>query len=131
VSTPPREIVACFLEEADARRAADALDALFKVHQPASDESADEGRWLLTVTLPETPSLATFHVDTRLLWKVEDLVEQHGGEVWDPEVLAEVRSRLETPLSEWVTVTRAEMLERIEGENLAQAGPRRVADDEH
>lgn len=83
MSGPRREMSAYFLHEADTRRTADVLDVLFE-HSVILRSDPSCGRpWLLTIVLPDNPSLSTFYVDDRLLAMVEELVESNGGALWD------------------------------------------------
>jgi hypothetical protein len=133
--TGPRpEISAYFVNEVDARRTADALDAMFEQYTTLNGDAVNGRRWLLTIVLPDNPSLSTFYVDEKLLAMVEELVESNGGAVWDstvdpseaaeydpddepgPEVISEMCSRLATPRSEWVTSTTQELTAAVERE---------------
>jgi hypothetical protein len=120
------EVSAYFLHEADARRTADALDVMFEQSVTLMSNPMNGRRWLLTVVLPDDPSLGTFNVDTTLLAMVSALVEDNGGALWDdsedaseameyhanhqpnPEVVAEMHRRLVTPESDWVMVDAVE-----------------------
>jgi hypothetical protein len=137
-----REVSAYFLHEADARRASAALDSLFHTYIPEGEGKAAD-RWLLTIVLPTEPSLATLYVDAALLDKVEELVERHGGALWEstvdesdtteydpddepgPGLVEEMRRRLATRRSQWVVVTAAERDRRSRNED------KDATDDEH
>jgi hypothetical protein len=152
VSGPRREISAYFVHEADARRATAALDSLFQTLAPEQDP-LDPERCLLTIVLPTEPSVATLFVDARLLVKVEQLVERHGGAVWEntidestgtdstatehdpedepgPEVVEEMLRRMATPRSQWVTSTTKDLMAAVERERLAQRQGRDVAGED-
>lgn len=136
MSAARREISAYFRHEPDARRSINALEAMFEVYRSNTDEPGTEYSRLLTIVLPEIPSLATFFVDSYLMIKVRELVERNGGAVWDstvdaaeamaydpddesgPEVVEEIRRRLATPRSQWFLVDAAERNRRSQDEDL-------------
>lgn len=86
--SPRPEISAYFVHEADARRTADALDAMFENYLILKREPINGRRWLLTIVLPDDPALGTFYVDAILLAMVHELVEGNLGALWAGTVSA-------------------------------------------
>jgi hypothetical protein len=90
IQPQPRDRSAHFLYEEDARRAADALEAMFKKYRSNTTRPGTDSSRLLTIMLPENPSLATFFVDPYVAWKAKEIVERHDGTIWPAVVDASV-----------------------------------------